>query len=119
MPHRVLRWLGLHDYLVLAAIAFIALGTYGFVKIMAEVRGGETQAFDEWVMQRVAAHPGPAWMQDMGRDVTALGGVLVLTLVTIFVVIFLMMRRMWNAMWLLIAASVGGGILTAVLKVFV
>src|SRR3954470_15954410 len=108
MPHRVLRWLGLHDYLVLAAIAFIAVGTYGFVKIMAEVRGGETRAFDEYVMRWVAARPGPAWLEDIGRDITALGGVLVLTMVTIFVVIFLMMRRMWHAMWLLIAAAVGG-----------
>ena len=35
--HRVIRWLGLHDYLVLIALAFIALGTFGFVKLMAEV----------------------------------------------------------------------------------
>ena len=39
---RFIRWLGLHDYLVLAAIAFIAVGTYGFVKLLSEVREGDT-----------------------------------------------------------------------------
>src|SRR5947208_6370979 len=110
--HRLVRWLGLHDYLVLFALAFIALGTYGFVKLMAEVRGENTARFDEWVMQQVGAHRGSLAMEEIGRDLTALGGVIVLSLITTFVVIFLMMRRMWHAMWLLLAATCGGAIVT-------
>ena len=117
--HRVIRWLGLHDYLVLVALAFIALGTYGFVKLMAEVRGENTATFDEQIMRYVGTHRGPPQMEEIGRDLTALGGVIVLSLLTIFVVIFLMMRRMWNAMWLLIIATAGGAIVTTILKVLV
>ena len=70
-------------------------------------------------MRYVGTHRGPPQMEEIGRDLTALGGVIVLSLLTIFVVIFLMMRRMWNAMWLLIIATAGGAIVTTILKVLV
>jgi undecaprenyl-diphosphatase len=114
--HRVVRWLGLHDYLVLVALGLIALGTYGFVKLMSEVRGEDTQRFDEAIMHWVGAHRGSDQMEEIGRDLTALGGVIVLSLVTASVVVFLAMRRMWGAMWLLIIATCGGAIVTSVIK---
>src|SRR2546423_8952656 len=114
--HRLVRWLGLHDYLVLFALAFIALGTYTFVKLLANVRGENTAKFDEWVMQQVGDHRGSQSLEEIGRDLTALGGVIVLSLITTFVVIFLMMRRMWHAMWLLLAATCGGAIRPPVLQ---
>jgi undecaprenyl-diphosphatase len=114
--HRVVRWLGLHDYLVIGALGFIALGTYGFVKLMAEVRGENTAKFDELVMQWVGQHRGSMAMEEIGRDLTALGGVIVLSLITLFVVIFLILRRMWGAMLLLLAATVGGAIVTTIIK---
>jgi undecaprenyl-diphosphatase len=117
--NRLIRWLGLHDYLVIAAIMLIAVGTYGFVKLMSEVREGETQGFDLRIMEWVGRHPGPQWMQEMGRDVTALGGVIVLSLVSVAVIGFLMLKRMWHAVWLLIAAICGGGILSGIIKGFV
>src|SRR5207249_3196286 len=82
----------------------------------AEVRGENTAQFDEWVMRQVGAHRGSQEMEEIGRDLTALGGVIVLSLVTTFVVIFLMMRRMWHAMWLLLVATCGGAIVTTLLK---
>jgi undecaprenyl-diphosphatase len=114
--HRLVRWLGLHDYLVIGALAFIALGTYGFVKLLAEVRGENTVKFDELVMQWVGQHRGSQSLEEIGRDLTALGGVIVLSLITTFVVIFLAMRRMWHAMWLLLAATCGGAIVTTIIK---
>jgi undecaprenyl-diphosphatase len=66
----------------------------------------------EWVGQ----HRGGNMLEEVGRDLTALGGVVVLSMITIFVVAFLMIRRMWHAMWLLLAATVGGGIVTTILK---
>lgn len=68
--HHLVRWLGLHDHLVLLALAIIALGTYGFVKLMAEVRGENTAQFDERVMRYVGAHRGSLEMEEIGRDVT-------------------------------------------------
>src|SRR3954451_354776 len=114
--HRLVRWLGLHDYLVIVALAFIALGTYGFVKLLAEVRGENTAKFDELVMTWVGQHRGSQSMEEIGRDLTALGGVMVLSLITTFVVVFLIMRRMWHAMWLLLSATCGGAIVTTTIK---
>ena len=119
MIMRIIKWLGLHDYLVLAAFAFIALGAWGFAKLMSEVREGDTQNFDQRIMQFVGAHRGSQEIEEMGRDITALGGVAVLSLVTIFAVAFLMMRRMWHAMWLLLAATCGGAIVTTIIKAMV
>jgi len=112
---RVIRWLGLHDYLVLAAMAFIAVGTYGFVKLLSEVREGETTHFDVWVMEQVGRHRGSLEMEEIGRDLSALGGV-VLPMVVIFVAIFLMLRRMWHAMWLLLIATCGGALISGMIK---
>src|SRR6184192_3330984 len=98
--HRIVRWLGLHDYLVLLALMFIAFGSYAFVKLMAEVRGENTEHFDEWVMHFVGAHRGSQNLEEIGRDLTALGVIIVISLVTASVVVFLMLRRMWGAMWL-------------------
>src|SRR5256885_6916419 len=67
-------------------------------------------------MQQVGGHRGSQSLEEIGRDLTALGGVIVLSLITTFVVIFLMMRRMWHAMWLLLAATCGGAVVTTIIK---
>ena len=59
---------------------------------------------------------GPPWLAEVARDVTALGGVAVLTLIAIAVLGFLWLRRMYGAMWLVVAATLGGLIVSTVLK---
>jgi undecaprenyl-diphosphatase len=52
----------------------------------------------------------------VGRDLTALGGVAVMTLVTLIVAGYLWMIRKYHAMWLVLIASFGGLLLSSGLK---
>src|SRR3954449_11165353 len=90
-----LKWLGGHGVIVLAAVLIVVAGTLAFIKLTDEVKEGGTQRFDDWAIRslRRADDPavpiGPRWLHEAGRDVTALGGVTVLSLVTFAVVGYL------------------------------
>src|SRR5436309_14466425 len=102
--HNLTDWLGQRDQLVLIAAVLIAGGTWGFIKLMDVVGEGRTQHFDEWAVRTVGGYQGPQWLEEMGRDLTALGGFTVLTLVSLFVLSFLLLRKKYGAAWLLLAA---------------
>ncbi len=77
---------------------------WGFFNIASEVREGDTKALDTHLllMLRNAAEPsdpiGSRAVQESLRDVTALGGVTVITLVTtVALLAFLMHRKLWHA----------------------
>jgi undecaprenyl-diphosphatase len=101
-------------------VLLVAGALWVFLGIADEVREGETAAFDRWLLLALRdpadpANPlGPLWLREVGRDLTALGGVAVLTLLTAAVAAWLALRRLWGATWLLLA-SVGGGILVSTL----
>lgn len=59
---------------------------------------------------------GPRWVRAAMVDITALGGVTVLTLITLVAVGFLALRRLWLTMWLVIGGTVSGAIAVAVAK---
>lgn len=59
---------------------------------------------------------GPAWLQEMARDFTALGGVGVLTLITAAAVGYLVMQRKRHAALLVLIAVVGGQLVSLALK---
>lgn len=77
--------------LIGAAWIFLALGS--------EMSEGELVSFDESLLQalRVSGNPqlaiGPPWLTESMRDVTALGGVSVLTLILIFAIAALLAHR--------------------------
>ena len=116
---RLLAWLGGHGHLFIAAVLAVVAGTWGFVKLLDEVKEGETQHFDEWMIRTLRQHEGPPWLQEVGRDFTALGGVAVMVLVTLAVAGYLLLRRMYGAMWLVLIATTGGLVLSTVLKYFI
>ena len=76
----------------------IFLGTWAFLALAHEVRTEATQQLDERVMRAVrrADDPsvpiGPAWVPDIARDVTALGGYSVLILLVAMVAGFLQLH---------------------------
>lgn len=104
----------------LAVILLIAAGIWGFGVLASEMLEGETGGFDRAVILalRNPADPsdplGPRWFEEMARDITALGSMAVLTLVSLVVIGFLVMVRKTGAA-LLVAASVGGGTLLSIL----
>ena len=51
---------------------------------------------------------GPGWIEELGRDLTALGGVGVLTSLTLAIAGFLWLQGKHRAMWLMLAA-IGSG----------
>lgn len=105
-------------------------GSLFFIKLADEVLEGGTQHFDTWMIEHLqkpappidplgspATIPtGPPWLREMGRDVTALGGVAVLMLVTFAVAGYLLMIRKYHAMWLMLIATFGGLFISTALK---
>ncbi len=107
---------------VLIAVALIVAGTWLFVVIAGVVVEGGTQHIDERVMQslRRADDPavpiGPAWVRDAAADFTALGGGLILTMLSLAVAGFLLLHRRYGAFCLLLMASSGGALVNVALK---
>jgi undecaprenyl-diphosphatase len=102
-------------------LAIVGCGL-GFVALADEILEKETQGFDETVVRamRRADDPsvpiGPAWLRVAARDVTALGGGAVLTLVTLAVCGFLTLVRRFRSLLLVLGSTVGGAVLNSVLK---
>jgi undecaprenyl-diphosphatase len=100
----------------------ITVGIWGFAELADEVMEGETHAFDEAVllMMRSPANPadpfGPPWLEELSRDCTALGGVGVLTFLTLSVAGFLALGGKSRASIFLLAAVCGGLLLSSTLK---
>ena len=108
------------DIWILAAFLAVAVLLGLFAVLGSEMAEGETLAFDRQVLLglRQAADPatplGPAWLVRAMVDLTSLGGVAVLTLVTFLAAGFLLSSRK-PALALFVLASVGGGALVGTL----
>ncbi|NBB49536.1 phosphatase PAP2 family protein [Rhizobium sp. CRIBSB] len=100
-----------------------ALVAYFLFALTGEVMEGETRAFDEGVllMLRDPSDPslpiGPAWLTKMMVDITALGGVTVLTLLVSSVVVYLALRRKFRTAAFVTVSILGGWGLSSAMKV--
>jgi undecaprenyl-diphosphatase len=106
----------------MGGLALAAVGAWVFLEVASKVREGTTQRFDDWVV-RALRHPsnpanpyGPPWFEESVRDLTALGGIPVLVLVTLAAAGFLWMSRAYHAMWLTLGSTLGGLVLGLLLK---
>jgi undecaprenyl-diphosphatase len=107
---------------VLGAVLLIGGALNAFAELADEVEDGETHAFDRAVMLALR-HPGdpadplgPAWIEFIARDITALGGTAVLVLLTLAALGFLLLSRRWGAALFVALAMVGGTLLSNALK---
>jgi undecaprenyl-diphosphatase len=125
MVHRfrqLIEWLGSHGWLVIFVVLLIVGGTWAFVALTDEVKEGDTQRFDDWAVRAMRrsndlAKPiGPDWLSEVGRDMTAIGGIAVLSLVTFAVAGYLAMVRKYGAMLLVLGATIGGLLISSLLK---
>jgi undecaprenyl-diphosphatase len=122
LPQRAQAWLPVarRELALLAAIALAAASLVLFGQLTDEVLEGETHAFDETVLLalRRTANPsdplGPGWLEDLMRDVTALGSLGVLSLVSLAVVGFLVLQGKRH-LAVLVVVAVGGGMLVSTL----
>jgi undecaprenyl-diphosphatase len=105
----------------LTALAILA-GVWIFILVAYGVSAGSTQSFDERLLRslRDPANPtetiGPKWLEEVGRDLTALGGIATLCLVTAGVSGYLLICNKYRALALLLTATLGGLLLSTLLK---
>ena len=94
----------------------------GFGILADEVMEGATTAFDNRIILALRnsnnlSNPiGPAWLQSMARDITALGSVVVLWIILLAVVGYLCLAGKKISAWLMLAAVLGGTALNSLLK---
>jgi undecaprenyl-diphosphatase len=123
LKHRLTRFVSATERRVWLT-ALVAAGiAYGLFELTGEVLEGETRAFDEGVllMLRDPADPamplGPSWLTKMMVDITALGGVTVLSLIVTLVVVYLALRRKYRTALFVTASILGGWALSSVIKI--
>ncbi len=119
---RWFRWIGQHDRAVLVSLLVTTLAISAFLALADRVSDQRDFHFDSWLL-RALRRPddpgvpiGPHSFVEAGRDISALGGVTVLTLLTLTVAGFLGLRKMYGAMWLVAGSTLGGMITVTVLK---
>src|SRR3954453_15604906 len=119
---RILRVLPPIEPFVLIMVAVCAAALWGFIKTADAVFENETQSFDNWMLTALRdptnpADPiGPRWMQEMARDVSALGGFTWITFATVVIAGYLLIDDKARMALFLVSATSGGAILSMMLK---
>lgn len=123
----VRRWSGyvppvLFERRVLLALLFIAASLWGFLEIAEEVREGDQISLDRTLLLalRSPVDPsdplGPPWIESTMRDITALGGIAILTIVTLGTAGFLALSGKQGAARFVLVAIVGAVLLSFAMK---
>jgi undecaprenyl-diphosphatase len=112
---RMLAWPGRHELGTLLAIGGLAAGVWLFAALADEVMEGGTRKLDSALLLAMRRpgdlQPlGPPALLNAARDITALGGPAVLTLLTACVSLFLALDRKKH-MALYVCVSIGSGLL--------
>lgn len=121
--NRLRPWVAVETAVLIGLLAAV-LGGWAFLALADDVREGDTHAFDEWLLRAVrraddpAVPIGPRWLGEVARDLTALGGVAVLTLLSLAVIGFLLLRRQPHGAAFLAASLAGGLLLSTLFKHF-
>ena len=112
------------EYSTEIAIILASLGLLGFFKLTEEVIEGETLGFDHRVLlwfrnpADLSDPIGPAWLEVVMRDITALGGLLVLGLLTVAACGYLWLSQR-HKLAIFVALSIpAGSLLNGLLKGF-
>jgi undecaprenyl-diphosphatase len=111
-----------HRGRAMPSILTIAFLLFAFGFIAQEVTRRRTSAFDRKLifMLRSSADPaapiGPAWLPEAARDITSLGSILVLTMLTLAVAGYLFLAGRHVVAWLMLVAVFGGMALNDLLK---
>lgn len=104
------------------ALLLLAALLTGLGLIIDEVTEGDTLKFDQAFLLalREPGDPtnpiGPDWLAEVARDITALGGVAILTLLTTLVIVQLFLRGKPRSAWYVAFAAISGTMISNVLK---
>ena len=118
------RHLGLHELGPMVALLSVSLLGYGFFALADEVGEGSTEALDRKVLLALRnpadlSDPiGPRWLEETMRDITGLGSIFTIALVTLSVATYLAMTRRRRIAVFIVAAIGGGTLASTILKMF-
>ena len=121
------RLIGLWTHLksepvTLALLLLIAASLWAFAALADEVVEGSTRQFDRSVLLMMRTTDdltdpiGPRWLEEAMRDLTALGGLTVTTLLTFATVVWLYFRGRRVLAVLMLSAVLGGLLISFALK---
>lgn len=117
-----LRKLERHEITWLLIGVGVCLLLWGFLALASEVMEGDTTAVDTAILTalRNADDPsrpiGPAWLQGVVLDLTAIGGPTVLWLVVLSVVGFLLLQGRYHTAVVVMVTAASGDVLNVILK---
>ncbi len=119
---RLISVLRLNEVGPLVAFGIFSLCAWVFFGLAGEVAEGDTMRADRALLlalrnQADITQPlGPAWVQEMMRDFTALGGVAVLTLIAAMLILYFAMAGRYRSA-LFVLCTIGGAlVLSSLLK---
>ena len=110
------------EFTTLAAVLLLALALLVFARLTDKVTAGDTRAFDSAVLMamRTPDRPndpvGPPWFEEAVRDVTSLGGSVLIIVITGTVAGFLAMSGTRHAAVLVVVSVSGGALVMSFLK---
>ncbi len=108
--------------LVIAVIVLITSAVWLFLEIADEVLEGETDSFDTRILLAMRESDdrsdplGPKWFEEMQRDITALGGIPVLTLFTVLCIGGMFISGHRRTAYFIFFAVAGGALFALSLK---
>ncbi|MGH8019000.1 MAG: phosphatase PAP2 family protein [Opitutaceae bacterium] len=110
-----------HKRFVFSTIVFV-FAVWVFLELADDAPEGDYLGLEEPFMlmfrekDDVSQAVGPWWVTEAARDITALGGTAVLTLMTVLVLGYLLLHRKPRSALLVLVAVVGGTLLNVALK---
>jgi undecaprenyl-diphosphatase len=119
---RIRPWLPNIEPIALVVLAIGTASLWGFIELAGDVLEGDTEAFDHWAVEVLRdpnnpADPlGPRWVEEMARDVSALGGFAWITFATAAIAIFLWLDGKTHMAAFLVGATTSGALVTLLLK---
>lgn len=118
LPEPLARLTQRVESLTIVVILCVAGALWAFIGLADEMIEGDLHAFDEAILLALrtpgdTANPiGGPQVETAMRDLTALGGITVLTLLTLSVTVFLLLRGKRASAAFLLAAVIGGQLLS-------
>ncbi len=114
---RIVSWVRYfrgREPIVLLGLLVVVITTWVFIELTDEVIEGSTDAFDRWAVMSLREKSdlsdpiGPTWMEEAGRDVTALGGIAVMLIAIVTAAGFLAISRAYRTMIVLLISTLSG-----------
>jgi len=125
MQQRIKTWLNQYEPMTLITFACFAGGLFLLQRLTSEVMEGETLGFDRtillWLREpgNLAQPIGPHWLTHAIGDITSLGGITVLSILTLLATIYLLLDRRTAIAAFLFLSVLSGWLASTGLKILI